>query len=125
VSSSQYEFNMVMDLLRKGHPNPDSKVCVLQAAWLTADALHSGVCLICHHTPSHARMLWMQIGSGVRAIQIKRHQEMESTCYFVMRSDGTQEDFSYRKCIAKLVCLAGTCQSDSVAQCNRERGPGG
>ena len=45
------------------------------------------------------------MGSGVRAIQIKRHPEMDSTCYFVLRSDGTQEDFSYRKCIARLVRL--------------------
>ncbi len=41
----------------------------------------------------------------MRAIQIKRHPEMDSTCYFVLRSDGSQEDFSYRKCIAQLVRL--------------------
>lgn len=41
----------------------------------------------------------------MRAIQIKRHPEMDSTCYFVLRADGSQEDFSYRKCIAQLVRL--------------------
>jgi Protein of unknown function (DUF3223) len=30
---------------------------------------------------------------------------MDSTCYFVLRADGSQEDFSYRKCIAQLVRL--------------------
>lgn len=44
----------------------------------------------------------------MRAMQIKRHAEMDSTCFFVLRADGSEEDFSYRKCISQLVrgCLS-------------------
>lgn len=64
---NEYEFTMVMALLRKGHADPEGK-----------------------------------IGSGVKAIQIKPHEEMDSICFFVHRTDGSKENFSYRKCIGRL-----------------------
>ncbi|KAK9815372.1 hypothetical protein WJX72_002394 [[Myrmecia] bisecta] len=64
---NEYEFTVVLDLLKKGHPEPSKK-----------------------------------IGSGVRAIQVNQHRTEESVCFFVQRTDGTEEDFSVRKCLATL-----------------------
>ncbi len=40
----------------------------------------------------------VQLGAGLKAIQIKEHREMETTCFFVVRTDGSVDDVSYRKC---------------------------
>ncbi len=44
----------------------------------------------------------LQIGAGVRAIQIRPHEKMDSICFFVLRTDGSAEDFSYRKVSPRL-----------------------
>ena len=38
----------------------------------------------------------------MRAIQIRDHGEMDTMCFFVLREDGTVDDFSYRKCGLRL-----------------------
>jgi hypothetical protein len=43
-----------------------------------------------------------KIGSGIKAFQIRTHPEHETRCYTVIRTDGTTEDFSYRKCVEVL-----------------------
>ncbi|KAL7160206.1 hypothetical protein ABFS83_01G078000 [Erythranthe nasuta] len=40
-----------------------------------------------------------KIGSGVSEIKVGRHPEHKETCFFLVRTDGTEEDFSYNKCI--------------------------
>ncbi|EPS74753.1 hypothetical protein M569_00001, partial [Genlisea aurea] len=40
-----------------------------------------------------------KIGSGIQEIKVGLHPEHQQTCFILKRSDGTEEDFSYRKCI--------------------------
>ncbi|KAG8374841.1 hypothetical protein BUALT_Bualt10G0037500 [Buddleja alternifolia] len=40
-----------------------------------------------------------KIGTGVKDIKVGRHPEHKETCFFLVRTDGTEEDFSYNKCI--------------------------
>ncbi len=39
----------------------------------------------------------LQIGDGLKAIQIREHRELATTCFFLIRSDGSVDDVSYRK----------------------------
>lgn len=87
---NEYEFTMVMDLLRKGHADPEGK-----------------------------------IGSGVRAVQVKPHEELDSVCFFVHRTDGSKEDFSYRKCILRLFKDMKDPQSSDTVRSTRGGGRGG
>ena len=43
-----------------------------------------------------------KIGCGISSFQIRTHPDHDSRCYMVVRTDGTCEDFSYRKCVEKL-----------------------
>eukprot|EP00128_Syssomonas_multiformis_P004313 Colp12_sorted_trinity150504_noHs@35809 len=44
-----------------------------------------------------------KIGSGVESISVKMHPvHTEVRCFMIARTDGTEEDFSYRKCVQKL-----------------------
>ncbi|KAL1547569.1 DNA-directed RNA polymerase [Salvia divinorum] len=38
-------------------------------------------------------------GSGILDIKVGRHPEHKENCFFLVRTDGTEEDFSYHKCI--------------------------
>ncbi|CAI5942587.1 unnamed protein product [Closterium sp. NIES-65] len=67
---NQYEHMVLLDLLKKGHSDPTSKV-----------------------------------GAGIRSFQIRPHPEFHSRCFFLVRSDGTVDDFSYRKCVEALMGL--------------------
>ena len=46
----------------------------------------------------------MQLGSGVEAFQVRevRKRNVTSRCFFVLHTDGTEEDFSLRKCLNRL-----------------------
>lgn len=45
-----------------------------------------------------------QVGCGLKAFQVRIHPEFDtSRCFFVLRTDGTEEDFSYRKCLETLL----------------------
>ena len=63
----------------------------------------------------------MQVGDGVRAFQVREHPEHGSRCFFVVRADGSVEDFSYRKCAEALFPGAA---ADSSALRRGERSEG-
>lgn len=44
-------------------------------------------------------------GVGITSFQVRCHPEWESRCYYLIRSDGSTDDFSYRKCVDKLMPL--------------------
>ena len=45
-----------------------------------------------------------QVGAGIKAFQVRIHPEFDtSRCFFVLRTDGTETDFSYRKCLETLL----------------------
>ncbi|CAN6462536.1 unnamed protein product [Victoria cruziana] len=46
-----------------------------------------------------------KMGSGVQSFQIRVHPVWRSRCFFVMRTDGTFDDFSYRKSIDNILPL--------------------
>ncbi|CAG9464800.1 unnamed protein product [Pedinophyceae sp. YPF-701] len=48
-----------------------------------------------------------KVGDGLRAIQVRVNHAFDppSRCFFVVRKDGTMEDFSYRKCLAGVRAL--------------------
>ncbi|EIE22267.1 hypothetical protein COCSUDRAFT_47805 [Coccomyxa subellipsoidea C-169] len=64
---NEYEFHMVLELLKNGHPEPEKKM-----------------------------------GSGVKAIIVRKHQTEDSNCFFLLRTDGSMDDFSVFKCINRL-----------------------
>eukprot|EP00850_Spirogloea_muscicola_P026020 SM005231S17509 [mRNA] locus=s5231:1:1002:- [translate_table: standard] len=39
------------------------------------------------------------------AFQVRVHPEYLSRCFYVVRADGTADDFSYRKCVDRLMAL--------------------
>ncbi|KAL3647224.1 hypothetical protein CASFOL_008192 [Castilleja foliolosa] len=40
-----------------------------------------------------------KVGKGVLDIKVGRHPDHKETCFFLVRTDGSEEDFSYNKCI--------------------------
>ncbi|KAL4190124.1 hypothetical protein AMTRI_Chr08g168820 [Amborella trichopoda] len=70
VDFNKYEHMVLMDLIKRGHPDPDKK-----------------------------------IGNGIRAFQVRYHPLWKSKCYFIVRDDGLADDFSYRKCVDKILPL--------------------
>ncbi|CAA0820535.1 DNA-directed RNA polymerase IV subunit 1 [Striga hermonthica] len=40
-----------------------------------------------------------KVGSGILDIKVGLHPDHKQTCFFLVRTDGTEEDFSYNKCI--------------------------
>lgn len=45
-----------------------------------------------------------QLGAGVRAVQVRDHQKFEewTSCFFLLRADGSVDDVSARKCIMRI-----------------------
>ena len=85
----QYEYLVLLDLLKKGHQDPATKM-----------------------------------GSGIKAFQIREHPEFTSRCFYLVRTDGSTDDFSYRKCVDKLMTLPADMQIPSNKG-GRGRGNGG
>lgn len=48
----------------------------------------------------------------MKAIQVKPHESLDSVCFFVHRTDGSKEDFSYRK-VCRLALLSSTSATQS------------
>lgn len=48
--------------------------------------------------------LWLQIGGGLRAIQVRRFYAAtdEAKAFYAVRKDGSTEDFSFLKACQKL-----------------------
>ena len=66
----QYEHMVLLDLLKKGHSEPDKKT-----------------------------------GARVKAFQVKYHPMWKSRCFFLIRENDTMDDFSFRKCVDKILPL--------------------
>eukprot|EP00854_Cymbomonas_tetramitiformis_P013980 gene13980-16525_t len=43
-----------------------------------------------------------KIGCGLKAIKVVEHESWESRCFMIVRTDGSTDDFSTRKCIEAL-----------------------
>ncbi|KAK9868901.1 hypothetical protein WJX84_010475 [Apatococcus fuscideae] len=67
-----------------------------------------------------------KIGCGVAAFQILKHGNSDSDCFFVIRNDGSREDFSIRKSVAGLFPLWGSSSESTrkTTQADRGRGRG-
>ncbi|OIT32550.1 PREDICTED: protein DCL, chloroplastic-like [Nicotiana attenuata] len=70
LNLNKYEHLVLLDLLKKGHLEPERK-----------------------------------IGTGIRAFQIRFHPQFKSRCFFVIREDGSVDDFSFRKCVDHILPL--------------------
>ncbi|KAL6777638.1 hypothetical protein ACKKBG_A15045 [Auxenochlorella protothecoides x Auxenochlorella symbiontica] len=72
---NDYEFHMVLELIKKGHPDAERK-----------------------------------LAGGVAAIQLqnKEYDGRQTSCFHLIRPDGSVEDVSYRKCIASLDATVAT-----------------
>ncbi|XP_057524867.1 protein EMBRYO DEFECTIVE 514-like [Amaranthus tricolor] len=70
VQVNKYEHMVLLDLINKGHPEPQKK-----------------------------------IASGISAFEIRQHPEWKSRCFFVVRTDESVEDFSFRKCVDHILPL--------------------
>ncbi|KAJ0988551.1 hypothetical protein J5N97_006907 [Dioscorea zingiberensis] len=70
LNINEYEHLVLLDLIKKGHPEPDKK-----------------------------------IGVGIEAFQIRFHPAWKSRCFFLVRVDGTSDDFSFRKCVDHILPL--------------------
>lgn len=46
-----------------------------------------------------------KIGEGVHAFQVRNHPMWKSRCFFLIREDGSADDFSFRKCVDKILPL--------------------
>ncbi|KAK9915157.1 hypothetical protein WJX75_005388 [Coccomyxa subellipsoidea] len=88
---NEYEFHMVLELLKTGHPEPEKKM-----------------------------------GSGVMRIQVRNHETEESNCFYLIRTDGSVDDFSVFKCINRLFPAYGESRNfpDSGGPRGRGRGRG-
>ncbi|XP_047316792.1 protein EMBRYO DEFECTIVE 514-like [Impatiens glandulifera] len=64
IDINKYEYLLLLDLLKKGHLEPEKK-----------------------------------IGNGVRAFQVRFHPEYKSRCFFIVKDNGSADDFSFRKCV--------------------------
>ncbi|XP_055831955.1 protein EMBRYO DEFECTIVE 514-like [Solanum dulcamara] len=87
LNLNKYEHIVLLDLLKKGHLEPDRK-----------------------------------IGTGIRAFQIRFHPHFKSRCYFVIREDGSVDDFSFRKCVDHILPLPENMQVKHEANKDLARG---
>ncbi|XP_060169826.1 protein EMBRYO DEFECTIVE 514-like [Lycium barbarum] len=87
LSLNKYEHIVLLDLLKKGHLEPERK-----------------------------------IGTGIRAFQIRFHPQFKSRCFFVIREDGSVDDFSFRKCVDHILPLPENMQVKHEANKDLARG---
>ncbi|CAN4100413.1 unnamed protein product [Withania somnifera] len=87
LNLNKYEHIVLLDLLKKGHLEPDRK-----------------------------------IGTGVRSFQIRFHPQYKSRCFFVIREDGSVDDFSFRKCVDHILPLPENMQVKHEANKDLARG---
>ncbi|KAL9271122.1 EMBRYO DEFECTIVE 514-like protein [Drosera capensis] len=70
VDVNKYEHMTLLDLIQKGHSEPEKK-----------------------------------IGVGIAAFQIRNHPVWKSRCFFLIQTDETYDDFSFRKCVDHILPL--------------------
>lgn len=46
-----------------------------------------------------------KVAGGIVAFQVRIHPDWQSRCYFLIRKDGSDDDFSFRKCVNTLMPL--------------------
>ncbi|URE11680.1 hypothetical protein MUK42_19737 [Musa troglodytarum] len=73
-----------LDLLKKGHPDPDKK-----------------------------------IGAGIEAFQVRYHPTFKSRCFFLVRADGSSDDFSFRKCVDMMLPMPDHLKAQSTSDYGR------
>ncbi|VFQ86640.1 unnamed protein product [Cuscuta campestris] len=67
-----------------------------------------------------------KIGAGVGGFQVRFHPKFKSRCYFIVREDGSTDDFSFRKCVDNILPLPENMAVKSdVNKGGRGRGGGG
>ncbi|GMP33454.1 hypothetical protein CsSME_00006764 [Camellia sinensis var. sinensis] len=70
VNVNKFEQMVLLELLKKGHPEPEKK-----------------------------------IGNGISAFQVRFHPQFKSRCFFIIRNDESVDDFSFRKCVDRILPL--------------------
>ncbi|RAL53642.1 hypothetical protein DM860_012257 [Cuscuta australis] len=70
VNVNRYEHMVLLELIGKGHPEPERK-----------------------------------IGCGAGGFQVRFHPKFNEKCFFILRKDGTTDDFSIRKCVDNILPL--------------------
>ncbi|GFZ17564.1 similar to EMB514 [Actinidia rufa] len=88
LNVNKYEHMMLLDLLKKGHLEPEKK-----------------------------------IGEGAAAFQVRYHPQWKSRCFFIVRTDESVDDFSFRKCVDHILPLPENMQIKSDV--NKALGGGG
>lgn len=83
---NEYEFHNVLELLKLGHPEAERKLQGNNGAAATASGPGSSVAA----PPS------------VRAVVVRPHAVEGSPCFHLVRTDGSVEDFSTKKCVCAL-----------------------
>ncbi|KAK7292206.1 hypothetical protein RIF29_07982 [Crotalaria pallida] len=64
-----------------------------------------------------------KISGGIRAFQVRKHPTWKSRCFFLIREDGSTDDFSFRKCVDHILPLPEEMQLKPDV--NRALGGGG
>ncbi|XAR65481.1 hypothetical protein NMG60_11009623 [Bertholletia excelsa] len=72
---NKYEHMVLLDLLKKGHLEPDKK-----------------------------------IGKGIVAFQVRFHSQWRSRCFFIVKTDKSVDDFTFRKCVDHILPLPDSMQ---------------
>ncbi|CAD5177157.1 unnamed protein product [Musa acuminata subsp. malaccensis] len=81
---NKYEHMVLLDLLKKGHPDPAKK-----------------------------------IGAGIEAFQVRNHPTFKSRCFFLVRADGTSDDFSFCKCVDMILPMPDHLKAQSTSDNGR------
>ncbi|PKA64066.1 Protein DCL, chloroplastic [Apostasia shenzhenica] len=70
-----------------------------------------------------------KIGEGIKAFQVRYHPMFKSKCFFLLRVDGSEDDFSFRKCVDHLIPLPANMKpattSNGMKASRHQKGSGG
>lgn len=66
-----------------------------------------------------------KIGAGIEAFQVRVNPEFDSRCYYIIRKDGSIEDFSYRKCVNNIIALPSNMKPNFSTANLKRKGEGG
>lgn len=68
-----------------------------------------------------------KIGAGIEAFQVRINPDFYSRCYYIVRVDGSVDDFSYRKCVDNILPLPEDikARAGDLRLGNKNKGPGG
>ncbi|XP_073317855.1 uncharacterized protein [Primulina huaijiensis] len=65
-----------------------------------------------------------KIGCGIKGLQVRFHPQFKSRCFFLIRDDESVDDFSFRKCVDRILPLPDNMQIKHDAN-KALRGKGG